>query len=42
VRRLPVVENGTVIGMLTFGNLVQATHMTGGALDAALGVTRGA
>jgi CBS domain-containing protein len=42
VRRLPVVENGTVIGMLTFGNLVQATHMTGGAIDAALGVTRGA
>jgi CBS domain-containing protein len=41
VRRLPVVENGTLIGMLSFGNLVQATHMTGGAVDAALGVTRG-
>lgn len=42
VRRLPVVENGALVGILSHGNLVQATHSNGPADRATLGVTRGA
>jgi CBS domain-containing protein len=42
VRRLPVVENGRLTGVLSHGNLVQALHGQGAAIDATLGVTTGA
>ena len=42
IRRLPVVENGKLVGILSHGNLVQATQSSGPADDATLGVTRGA
>jgi CBS domain-containing protein len=42
VRRLPVVENGRLVGILSHGNLVQAAHSEGPADTATLGVTRGA
>ena len=42
VRRLPVVEGGRLVGVLSHGNLVQATRSEGPADTATLGVTRGA
>jgi CBS domain-containing protein len=42
VRRLPVVDNGRLVGILSHGNLVQAAHSEGPADTATLGVTRGA
>jgi CBS domain-containing protein len=42
VRRLPVVENGQLVGVLSHGNLVQALHGGGAALWATVGVTQGA
>lgn len=42
VRRLPVVDEGRLTGVLTLGNLIQATQMNGASGEAALGVTRGA
>ena len=42
VRRLPVVDNGKLVGILSHGNLVQATRSEGPADTATLGVTRGA
>jgi CBS domain-containing protein len=42
VRRLPVLENGRLVGILSHGNLVQATRSDGPADIATLGVTRGA
>ena len=42
VRRLPVVENGRLVGVLSHGNLVQATRDEGPGQKATLGVTRGA
>lgn len=42
IRRLPVVENGLLVGLLSFGNLVQATGDTGPGHRATLAVTRGA
>jgi CBS domain-containing protein len=42
IRRLCVVENGRLVGILSHGNLVQATHSDGPADEATLGVTRGA
>lgn len=42
VRRLAVVENGRLVGVLSHGNLVQATRSEGPADQATLGVTRGA
>jgi len=42
VRRLPVIDRGKLVGVLSFGNLVQALHGEGAAQFAALGVTRGA
>lgn len=42
VRRLPVVEGGRVVGILSHGNLVQATHSEGPGDTATLGVTKGA
>jgi CBS domain-containing protein len=42
VRRLPVVEGGRLVGILSHGNLVQAEHSDGPADVATLGVTRGA
>ena len=42
IRRLPVVENGKLVGVLSQGNLVQATGDSGPGKKATLGVTRGA
>lgn len=43
VRRLPVVEKGgRLVGVLSHGNLVQATGGTGPGREATTGVTRGA
>ncbi len=42
VRRLPVMEGGRVVGVLSHGNLVQATHSEGPGDMATLGVTKGA
>jgi CBS domain-containing protein len=42
VRRLPVVEKGKLVGILSHGNLVQATRGRGPAQKATAGVTRGA
>jgi CBS domain-containing protein len=42
VRRLPVVDNGRLVGVLSHGNLVQATRSNGAGDTATLGVTRGA
>lgn len=42
VRRLPVLEDGHIVGVLSHGNLVQAMHSEGPADMATLGVTRGA
>jgi CBS domain-containing protein len=42
VRRLPVVEGDRLVGILSHGNLVQATGSDGAADRATLGVTRGA
>jgi CBS domain-containing protein len=42
VRRLPVIEGGRLVGVLSHGNLVQAMHSEGPADTATLGVTRGA
>lgn len=42
IRRLPVVEGGRVVGVLSHGNLVQATTGEGPGKDATLGVTEGA
>jgi CBS domain-containing protein len=43
VRRLPVVENERIVGVLSYGNLEQALHAEGPAAEeATLGVTRGA
>jgi CBS domain-containing protein len=42
VRRLPVVDDGRLVGILSHGNLVQATHSEGAGDTATLGVTRGA
>jgi CBS domain-containing protein len=42
IRRLPVVENGRLTGILSHGNLVQATRSDGPADRATLGVTKGA
>lgn len=42
MRRLAVVENGKVVGVLSHGNLVQATGGSGPAKKATVGVTEGA
>lgn len=42
IRRLAVVENGRLVGILSHGNLVQATDSEGAGDRATLGVTRGA
>jgi CBS domain-containing protein len=42
VRRLPVLDHGRIVGILSHGNLVQATHAKGPAEKATLGVTKGA
>ena len=42
VRRLVVVDNGRVVGVISHGNLVQATGGQGPAEKATVGVTRGA
>jgi CBS domain-containing protein len=42
IRRLPVMEDGKLVGVLSHGNLVQATRSSGPADEATLGVTRGA
>jgi CBS domain-containing protein len=42
VRRLPVVKEGRLVGVLSHGNLVQATGSEGAGDAATLGVTRGA
>jgi CBS domain-containing protein len=42
VRRLAVVEDGRLVGVLSHGNLVQALRGEGGAKRATIGVTRGA
>jgi CBS domain-containing protein len=42
IRRLAVVENGKLVGVLSHGNLVQATGGTGPAKEATVGVTEGA
>jgi len=43
VRRLPVLENNVLVGVISYGNLEQALHAQGAAAaEASLGVTRGA
>jgi CBS domain-containing protein len=42
VRRLPVVEGGRLVGVLSHGNLVQATRGKGAGEKATVGVTKGA
>ena len=42
VRRLAVTHGGKLVGILSHGNLVQATHSDGPGDKATLGVTRGA
>jgi CBS domain-containing protein len=43
VRRLPVMDGGRLVGVLSFGNLEQALHAEGpAAAEATLGVTQGA
>jgi CBS domain-containing protein len=42
IRRLAVVESGKLIGVLSHGNLVQATSGKGPAREATVGVTEGA
>ena len=42
IRRLAVVENGKLVGVLSHGNLVQATDSEGAGDRATLGVTKGA
>jgi CBS domain-containing protein len=43
VRRLPVMEGGRLVGILSYGNLEQALHAEGAAaVEATLGVTEGA
>ena len=42
IRRLAVVDGGRLVGVLSHGNLVQATRSEGPADEATLGVTRGA
>ena len=42
LRRLPVVEGGRLVGVLSHGNLVQATRGSGPAIEATAGLTRGA
>lgn len=42
VRRLPVVDGERLVGVLSHGNLVQATAGAGPGLAATIGVTRGA
>jgi CBS domain-containing protein len=42
IRRLPVVKDGRLVGVLSHGNLVQATRSEGAGDAATLGVTRGA
>lgn len=42
IRRLVVAESGRLVGVLSHGNLVQATHGEGPAEEATVGVTEGA
>lgn len=42
VRRLMVIEDGALVGVLSHGALVQATDCEGGGRQATLGVTEGA
>jgi CBS domain-containing protein len=42
IRRLPVIKDGRIVGVLSHGNLVQATRSEGPGDQATLGVTRGA
>lgn len=42
IRRLAVVENGKLVGVLSHSNLVQATSGKGPAREATVGVTEGA
>jgi CBS domain-containing protein len=43
LRRLPVMENDRLVGILSYGNLEQALHAEGpAAAEATLGVTHGA
>lgn len=43
VRRLPVLEGNTLVGVISYGNLEQALHAEGvAASEATLGITRGA
>lgn len=42
IRRLPVVDGERPVGVLSHGNLVQATAGAGPGLAATIGVTRGA
>lgn len=42
IRRLPVTKGGKLVGILSHGNLVQATNSEGAGDKATLGVTRGA
>jgi CBS domain-containing protein len=42
IRRLPVMDGGRLVGILSHGNLVQATKGGKAAHEATVGVTRGA
>jgi CBS domain-containing protein len=42
VRRLPVMGDGRLVGILSHGNLVQALQGQGAAIEATLGATVGA